>query len=119
MHLIAGLAGCYLYWERVSTSEGKNLYHSLVVDPELTKLCPETYPAAVEMHMKGGKKLEVVVRYLRGHPKSRLTDEQVQAKFRKLASPLRNGRRVQEVVDLVMDVEETDDSGALMEALVL
>jgi len=91
----------------------------LVVDPELTKLYPETYPAAVEMHMKDGKRLEVVVTYPPGHPKNRLTDEQVQAKFRKLASPLLNEKRVQEVIGLIMGLEEMGDIGEMMEALVL
>ena len=55
---------------------------------ECNKLWPEAFPFRITVTMKSGEKHVSEVHYAKGHPKNPLSDQEVEAKFLKLAQPV-------------------------------
>jgi 2-methylcitrate dehydratase len=91
----------------------------VTMDPELEKVYPNGRPADLEVTTKDGKTYRKRVDFPKGDEKNPMTDEEVQAKFKKLAGPLMSEWRMQRIIDTVNNIEDVDDIHKLMELLVV
>lgn len=89
----------------------------LVSDPALSALLPETFATAVAVRLKSGRRAESLCRYPPGHPKNRLSDEAVAAKFRRLARGLLTEAGTEAAIEAVWGIEACDDLGAFLQRL--
>ncbi len=87
------------------------------VDPELDKIFPKARPADIEIRTKDGKTYRKRVDYPKGDPNNPMSDEEVQAKFRRLARPLMREEQIQGIIDTVNSLEKVDDISDLMQLL--
>jgi 2-methylcitrate dehydratase PrpD len=77
----------------------------VVVDPELSPLYPEKFPARVAVTMNDGKVYEETVLYPKGDPANPLSPEELTAKFRdNLKGVLSDGQTAQ-LIALIDDLE--------------
>ncbi len=88
-------------------------------DPELEKLYPPARPADIEVLTQKGERFRARVDYPKGDPHNPMTDDEVQAKFRKLASKLMGEHQILRIIETVYNIEKVDDIGELMELLVV
>jgi len=88
-------------------------------DSELEKLYPPARPADLEMRTKKGERFRNRVDYPKGDPHNPMTNEEVQAKFEKLASKLMGKQQIQQIVETVNSLEMVDDISTLMELLIV
>ena len=87
------------------------------LDPELDKLYPSSRPADLEIRTKKGQVYRNRVDYPRGAPHNPMSDEEVRAKFRKLAKPLMSEKQVEKIIGTVDSIEQVDDVCQLMALL--
>lgn len=90
---------------------------TVATDPELEKLHPHALPAHLDIRTKKGERFSQRVDHPKGDPLNPLTDEEIEAKFRSLASPLMGEHRITRIIQMANDIEEVDDIGELMDAL--
>lgn len=88
-------------------------------DPELEKLYPPARPADLEVRTKKGERLRARVDYPKGDPGNPMTGEEVEAKFRSLASPLMGEGQIKRIIHAVRKLEEVSDIRELMELLIV
>lgn len=85
----------------------------VISDPELSAAYPEAIANTVEIRT-GEKVYTERVNHPRGHPKNRMTDTEVEEKFRRLAVPLFSKRQIQSILDRLWDLEKERSIGALL-----
>lgn len=87
-------------------------------DPELDK--PESYgfAAIVEVKMKQGVKYSCQVDYNKGHFRNPMSDEELQAKFKSLASRYMSDEHIKEIIDAINNFERIDEVNRFMELLI-
>jgi len=76
------------------------------VEPELDKLYPRAIPNKVIVKLINGKEFERRIDHPRGHPMNPMTDEEVEAKFRKLTKSLLTEKQQAEVIGLAWKLDE-------------
>lgn len=91
----------------------------LVADPELTALWPSSSGAAIVVIPRSGLRFEKVCKYPPGHPKNRLTDEQVENKFRRLSQGLLTDRQADRVIEAVWHIDECSKLRDFMAGLII
>jgi 2-methylcitrate dehydratase len=89
------------------------------VDTELDKLYPPARPACLEIRSKKGPSFRARVDYPKGDPQNPMTDEEVQAKFRKLANRLMGKCQIDRIIEVVNRIEKIDDIGEITKLLVV
>ncbi|GAA4326715.1 MmgE/PrpD family protein [Pigmentiphaga soli] len=72
-------------------------------------LYPQEWPCRIEATLKSGEKRVAETRYFKGHTKSPLSDAEVQAKFRQLASPVLAEADIAEILARLWELQEEDD----------
>jgi 2-methylcitrate dehydratase len=85
----------------------------VVPDPELSAAYPEAIPNTVELRV-GGKVYSERVDHPRGHPKNRMTDTEVEAKFRRLSEPLLSKKKIQTILDRLWGLEKETSIGDIL-----
>lgn len=83
------------------------------VDPELQELYPKLYPASVVVHMKDGRRFEHMVRTPKGDPEWNLTREELEERFRTLASRVFDDARVEQILKTIDNLEDLMDTREL------
>jgi 2-methylcitrate dehydratase len=86
--------------------------------PELNSYWPAANPSHVRIQARDGRTVEEVVYYSPGHSKNPLSDEQLQGKFRGLASEALGQERCDEVIRLSGQLAELASIRPLMDALI-
>ncbi len=87
---------------------------SVEVDSALDARYPEGIPNRLRVRLRDGRVLEEEVTFPKGHARNPLSDEEVEAKFRHLASPALSAERIEMVLKRCWNLEnETDLSGLL------
>lgn len=81
----------------------------IVADPELHKLYPEKFPTNIEIYTKDGKVYKGEMYYAKGSPKNPFTDGEINEKFRGLALPVMDKKRVDEIVQMAEHLENVKD----------
>jgi 2-methylcitrate dehydratase len=96
-----------------------NLMSKLKVteDPEMTKLYPSMVPGELEICTKKGERFKARVDYPKGDPHNPMTDADVEAKFRMLASKMMEEDQISQIIDRVSNIEKVQDIGDLMKLL--
>lgn len=88
------------------------------IDEEIDKLYPEAIPNKVRVKLKDGREAECRIDYPLGHPKNPMSMSDVEAKFRRLASPYYTKERMNEIMSMVKKLEDLDNVNKLYEALI-
>jgi 2-methylcitrate dehydratase len=91
----------------------------LVADPELTALWPNSSGAAIVVTFRSGLRFEKVCKYPPGHPKNRLSDQQVESKFRRLSRGLLTDRQADRVIEGVWHLDECNNLADFMAELTI
>ena len=78
-------------------------------DPQYTKDYPESYRFRIEVTLKSGEKLVKDVRYGKGHPKNPLSDQEIEAKFRKLGTNILLPRQIDRALETLWHFELVDN----------
>ena len=86
---------------------------------ECNRSWPEAYPFRMSVSMKSGEQHVEEVRYAKGHPKNPLSDSEIEAKFRRLAGPVMEQKRIDHALDRLWQLEEMKSAEELMELFVL
>lgn len=83
---------------------------------DLDKLYPEGIPNLLQIKTRDGKTYSKQVTYPRGHAKNPMTDEEVEAKFRRLACRMLSPAQTSFLLDQLWHLEEQDEVGGILEA---
>lgn len=81
----------------------------IVADPELDKLYPEKFPSRIEITTQDGKVYAGELYHAKGSPGNPFLDEETRAKFRSLALPIMDDRRVERIVETAENLEGVSD----------
>jgi 2-methylcitrate dehydratase len=89
----------------------------VVPEPEFVGRYPETMATRITVRTKGGGNYVKQVDYPLGHPQHRMSDQEVEDKFRRLAVGRLDRARMTKVIDAVWKLDQLKDVGALMPLL--
>jgi 2-methylcitrate dehydratase len=88
-------------------------------DAELSKRYPAGIPNRVTVTLTDGKQLVKEVECPRGHARNPMSNEEVEAKFRRLAEPRYGKERVHKILTACWNLEKVQSAGELLKLLVL
>ena len=86
-------------------------------DPELDKLLPEKFPARAIIQTVDGRKFEKIYEIPYGDGMNPLSLDELRGKYAPLASSIYSQKRVQEIEDRIMHLEEISDFKTVAELL--
>lgn len=89
----------------------------VVPEPEFVGRYPETMATRITVRTKGGGNYVKQVDYPLGHPQHRMSDQEVEDKFRRLAVGRLDRARMTKVIDAVWKLDQLKDVGALLPLL--
>lgn len=89
----------------------------ITTDPEFDRQHPGKWPAKVELRTRDGKEYSAMVEFPLGDPENPIKDEDLQAKFKSLASTALEPRRVERIVNSVARTEKITDTRLLTKLL--
>ena len=89
----------------------------VVPQPEFVGRYPETMATRITVRTKAGNLYVKQVDYPLGHPQHRMSDQEVEDKFRQLAAGKFDRTRMTKVIDAVWKLDQLKDVGALMPLL--
>ena len=78
-------------------------------DKELDKLYPEANPFRIEVITRSGERHHGEIDYGKGHPKNPMSDQEIEAKFRRLAEPIMKPSQMDKILDRLWHFEEVRD----------
>jgi 2-methylcitrate dehydratase len=85
----------------------------VVADPDLSAAYPGAIGNIVEVKTEKGSYAEQVD-HPRGHPKNRMTDAEVEEKFRRLAEPLLAKKQIDAILSRLWDLERVKSVGEIV-----
>ena len=88
---------------------------SMEADPELD---PFVLAGSSEITTKQGAKYSCRVDYPRGHHHNPVPDNELEGKYRSMASKFMGEEQVKKIVDIIYDLENLDDVGTLTKTLI-
>jgi len=91
---------------------------SVEVDPEMDALYPAKRAGKVTVNMKNGKTYQEKVIDAKGTPDNPMTMEEMEEKFRSLASVALPAEKIQEVINIIRGLEELKDVSRLSRLLI-
>ena len=86
---------------------------------EFNRAWPEAYPFRITVTMKSGQKHVEEVYYAKGHPKNPMTDQEVEAKFRRLAEPVMGQAAAGRALHVLWQMEKMRSMQELLSLFVL
>jgi 2-methylcitrate dehydratase len=89
----------------------------IVQQQEFVGRYPEAMPTRITVRTKAGRDYVKQVDYPLGHPQHRMSDQEVEDKFRRLAAGKLDRARMKKVIDLVWKLDQLKDVSALMPLL--
>ncbi len=92
---------------------------NFTTDPEFDEVFPRKRPAFVEIRTKRGESYSCQVDLPRGSPENPMTDEEIEAKFRGMASRLMGDRQIRQILNMCYHLEQVGDIGQLMSLLIV
>ncbi|MCS7168581.1 MAG: MmgE/PrpD family protein [Gemmatales bacterium] len=84
-------------------------------DATLSARYPKSIPNRIVIHLRGGTSLTAEVEFPRGHACNRMTDSELEQKFRSLVTPLYGADRTAHLLASLWQVEEIAHAKSLME----
>lgn len=102
--------------EAYDEPEIRRLRHLVKVylDEEIEAAYPEKNGCVVRVRTKDGKEYTGRVDYAKGEPENMLTDEEFEAKFRRLVGDLLPPSRVDRILEMTASLEDVPDLGELV-----
>ena len=102
---------------RIAAEDIRNLIHrvEVVENPALTARYPEELPNMVRVILRDGREFSVEESLPRGHYKNPMSDGEVEAKFKKLASRRLSEEKMSAVLDAVWRLDKLSDIRELTE----
>jgi 2-methylcitrate dehydratase len=92
----------------------------VIADQEFDKLYPQDgIPNRITVRTKDGKTYESTVSAPSGHALNPMTDEEVVAKYRRMADPMLRKLQVEEVIERTLSLENEHDITGLLTTLVV
>ena len=88
-------------------------------DPEYSRLYPEQTNCRLEVTTAEGNVLTAHSAYPKGHPHNPMNDDEINAKFRSLATELITPQQCERALNLLWTLEEQPNLGELFDALVI
>ena len=85
-------------------------------DPELDKLYPKGIPNRLKIKTQNGETLTKQVDFPRGHAENPMSDEEVEGKFRRMASQVLSEKQITYILDELWHLDDLDEIGDVMEA---
>jgi 2-methylcitrate dehydratase PrpD len=82
--------------------------------PQLNPLYPKSMGGGIEVHLRDGRMLSKFVLHPPGHPSNRLSDEQVEAKFRRYTAPVLRGDKIDALIESVWNFDRVSDVSQFM-----
>lgn len=93
----------------------------IVEDPELTRkwVTEHSRGGSIEIITKGGEKYSYSGEYIKGDPLDdwRMTDTELKEKFRIYASGILNSKKVDDIIEMISNFEQVDNTAKLMSLL--
>ncbi len=89
----------------------------VVSQPEFVDRYPAAMPTRITVRTKAGNAYVHQADFPLGHPQNRMSDRQIEEKFRLLATGKLDRARMNEVIDLVWKLDQLKDISALMPVL--
>lgn len=89
----------------------------IVAQPEFVGRYPETMATRITVRTKAGNNYIKQVDYPLGHPQNRMSDQEIEDKFCRLAAGKLDRARMNNVIDVVWKLDRLKDVGALMPLL--
>jgi 2-methylcitrate dehydratase len=89
----------------------------VVQQPEFVGRYPQAMPTRITVRTNAGKDYVKQVDYPIGHPKNRMSDHEVEDKFRRLAAGKLDRTRAKKVIDSVWKLDQLKDISAVMPLL--
>jgi 2-methylcitrate dehydratase len=72
---------------------------------EFTRAWPEAYPFRIIVTTRSGQRHVQEVHYAKGHPKNPMSDQEIEAKFRRLAEPIMGQGQIAKALSALWDIE--------------
>ena len=91
----------------------------VVPQPEFIGRYPQAMPTRITVRTKAGKDYVKQIDYPLGHPKNRMSDHDVENKFRRLAAGKLDRARMKKLIDVVWKLDQLKDISALLPLLQL
>ncbi|MFH1087316.1 MAG: MmgE/PrpD family protein [Chloroflexota bacterium] len=107
--------------ERIADPAVHRLMQKIVVrsKEEYSREHPLAQCFRIEAVTRTGEKLVRETKYAKGHPKNPMTDAEIETKFRRLAQPILNVARVDQILQRLWHLEQEGDVRSLLGAFVL
>ena len=86
---------------------------------ECDRAWPDAYPFRITVTTKSGQKHVQEVLYAKGHPKNPMSDQEIEAKFRRLAEPVMGQTKVDKALSRLWHMEAMKSMREMMELFVL
>jgi 2-methylcitrate dehydratase len=84
------------------------------VSEEANRRAPEAMLSIVEIVTSGGERLSAEVPYHRGHYKNPMSDQEIEAKFRRLAAEWLTSRQIDVLLDRLWSLDQVPDIGEVI-----
>jgi len=97
--------------EKLEDGDIKDLMGSvqLQVDDTLDSLYPQKWPCIMEVKTKDGKRFRCRVDFPKGDPDNPLSEEEIEVKFKELASMVLPDKKTKDIVRAMADLEKVKD----------
>lgn len=94
--------------ERIGDTELHSLMQRIEVrgNEEYSRAWPEANCFRIELVTRSGERHVREIRYAKGHPKNPMTDQEIEAKFRRLAEPVLGHRPMDQILERLWHFEE-------------
>lgn len=89
------------------------------VDPDLDKMYPSAIPNRVEVRLRNGKLITGEMIYPKGHPLNPMTDLEVEQKFKELGAWALTGKKAEEILSRIWELEKMADIKELMRLFII
>jgi len=86
-------------------------------DADLNRQYPEAMPNLIEIVTKNGRKFSKMITHPKGHPKNPMTDKEVEAKFRAMATGLLSTGQANKILNKLWHLEDIKDMGEIIPLL--
>jgi len=95
----------------INSAQVRNLLAKVELreDPEFTALWPQSAGGAVDLHLRGGETLSHRCPYPPGHPRLRLTEDELAAKFHEYTDPILGHTGAKALRAAVLDLDACAD----------
>lgn len=87
--------------------------------PEFTQLHPLKWPCRIEATTKDGQKHTAAVEYFKGHAKNRLSDQEVEHKFRQLSDGHLAAGQADRILETVWNLDALSDISQLIDLMAI